>query len=1272
MDFFSFRTREEKDGTFTLFPGFRVGRSTDLMVRGGKFYAVWDEHAGLWSTDEYRVAELVDDALYHYAKQSPTPYTIKVMQNFETGSWSMFQKFINQIEDNSQQLDQKLVFANTAVKKSDYASKRLPYSLEPGDCSAWNELVGTLYNVEERAKIEWIIGAIVSGDSKTIQKFGVFYGPPGSGKGTILDVVERLFHGYTTSFNAKALGGNSDQFATEVFKNDPLVAIQADGDLSRIQDNAKLNSIISHEYMDMNAKFKSIYRARVNAFLLLGTNTPVKISDAKSGIIRRLIDIHPTGVTISNNHYNTLMAQTDFELGAIAHHCLEVYQHMGKNYYGNYRPLEMMLQTDMFFNFIESYFDVFKEQDGTSLHQAYIMFKEYCSNSGIEKPMPQYKFREELRNYFDEFKDRAEVDGHIVRSYYSGFNANKFKAPAKDGPTNSVVLDADESLLDELWANMPAQYATARETPKKKWADVTTKLGELDTRDIHFVKVPDNHIVIDFDLKDDDGEKSLDRNLAAASNWPATYAETSKSGQGIHLHYIWDGDKSMLQSQYSDGIEIKTYLGDASLRRKLTKCNRFEIATISSGLPLKEKKMLDAKTIQSEAGLRSMIIRNLNKEFHGSTKPSVDFIKKLLDDAYESGMQFDVSDLKGPIISFATNSSNQAMACIKLVQMMKFQSEGGVDHFAEDIVPDEPSVNQSNEMGDDRIALFDLEVYPNLFVICWKFEGSSEVVRMVNPTPEDIYPLFKLKLMGYNNRSYDNHLLYAAYLGYSNEDLYNLSQQIIVHKDNRRKFGEAYSISYGDLFDMLSVKMTLKKWQILLGLPHVEMDIPWDKPVPPELWDKVVEYCCNDVHSTDAVLQHRKQDLIARMILADLSGLKVNDTNTKHTARIIFGQDRNPQASFVYTHLKQEFPGYEFDPHKTVGKSSYKGEDPSEGGYVYAEPGMYEDVWEWDVESMHPTSIIQLNLFGKYTPKFKELLDARLAIKHGDYDEARTMMNGALAPHLGNVADAKALSDALKIVINSVYGLTSAKFDNPFRDIRNRDNIVAKRGALFMIDLKHAVQEMGFKVIHIKTDSIKVAKPTAELDDFIHRFGEKYGYNFQHDTTYSRFCLVNDAVYIAKVGWADKDNKIGTWDATGAQFQHPVVYKTLFSKEELTFDDFCETKQVTGDGMYLDFDIDRPKGSEAAPEDMRFVGRTGRFVPVLEGQGGAILYRRKDGKNFKVTGTTGFLWMEADMALSQGAEINMAYFDKLVASAETQIGKFGDIDWFVSGPENQM
>ena len=41
-----------------------------------------------------------------------------------------------------------------------------------------------------------------------------------------------------------------------------------------------------------------------------------------------------------------------------------------------------------------------------------------------------------------------------------------------------------------------------------------------------------------FDIPEENGNKSFERNLEEASKWPPTYAELSKSGAGIHLHYI--------------------------------------------------------------------------------------------------------------------------------------------------------------------------------------------------------------------------------------------------------------------------------------------------------------------------------------------------------------------------------------------------------------------------------------------------------------------------------------------------------------------------------------------------------------------------------------------------------------------------------------------------------------------------------------------------------------------------------------------------------------
>jgi hypothetical protein len=1247
MDFYQICTKENKNGTIELYPDFRVGRSKDLMVRGGHFYAIWDEEAGLWSTDEYDVQRLVDQELYRFADEqraaSGISYTVKSLQSFGTNGWSQFKKFVTSMSDNSHQLDQNLTFANSEVTKNDYVSRRLSYSLTSGDISAWNELVGTLYSVEERAKIEWAIGSIVAGDAKRIQKFLVLYGPAGTGKSTVLNIIESLFPGYITFFQAKALGSSTASFATEVFKNNPLVAIQHDGDLSRIEDNTRLNSIISHEQMAMDEKYKAGYSARVNAMLFMGTNQPVKISDAKSGIIRRLIDVHPTGVKIPVNHYLTLISRIDFELGAIAAHCLEVYRAMGKNHYNGYRPLEMMLQTDVFFNFIESAYDVFRDQDHTTLRQAYALYKEYCSDTGIERVLPQYKVREELRNYFDYFHERWEVDGQPMRSVYLGFNASKFKTETGQANTFSLVIEDTESLLDQVLAEQPAQYGKD-DIPAARWVNVKTTLADINTSELHFVKVPDNHIVIDFDLKDASGTKSLERNLEAASVWPPTYAELSKGGNGIHLHYDYQGDAAELASVYSEGIEVKTLMGDASLRRRLTKCNSVPIAMLNGGLPLKEKKMISETTMKSEKGLRDLIARNLRKEIHPGTKPSIDFIQKILKDAYESGMPYDVSDLQPKVVAFANNSTHQALQSLKIVQHMKFKSEDVAAPF--------------EKSTDDRIVFFDVEVYPNLFIICWNIDGSDQVVRMINPSAAEVEDLIKLKLVGYNCRRYDNHILYGALMGYNNAQLFALSQKLIAN-DRNATFGEAYNLSYADIWDFASEKKSLKKWQIELDIPHKEINLPWDEDVTLDMWEVVEDYCVNDVLSTKAVFHHRMQDFVARQILAELSGLSVNDTTQKHTARIIFGTDRNPQSDFVYTDLSKEFPGYEFD----MGKSQYRGEIVGEGGYVYAEPGIYTNVAEFDIASMHPTSIEQLNLFGEYTPRFTALKDARLAIKHKDYESARKMLGGKLSPYLSNPDDAKALGYALKIVINIVYGLTSAKFDNPFRHIRNMDNIVAKRGALFMIDLKNEVQARGHQVVHIKTDSIKIPNATPEICEFICQFGEKYGYTFEEEGVYEKFALVNDAVYVGKTA--------GEWKTVGAQFAHPYVYKKLFTGEEVQFKDLVEVKQVMKGAMYLDFDYDRPQA--ILNDDMKFVGRFGSFVPVVEGKNGARLYRVVDDKCYAVTGTKGYLWVEADYALESMKDvenawdyIDMRYYEALAADAMKAIERFGSFNDFVS------
>lgn len=1322
LDFYTIAEDVVKKGSYEVYPNFLVmGHPKDLMIRGKDFYAVWMEDTGMWSTDEDDIIKIVDKDIAEKVKElrdQYPQYTVKAktMRSSRSGVIDIWHRYCQrQMRDSYKDLDSKIIFRSTQTTRKDYASKKLPYDLVDGPCDAWDEIVGTLYSDEEREKIEWSIGAIISGDSKKIQKFIVFYGDGGTGKSTIMNIIEKLFEGYWSRFNAKEIASNNNTFALESFKNNPLVSIQHDGDLSKIEDNTMLNSIVSHESMEVNEKFKSRYIMKFNTFLYMGTNKPVKITEAKSGIIRRLIDVRPTGKKLSRARYDELMDRIDFELGQIANHCLNVYKKLGKSYYDNYIPKDMIASTNEFYNFVEDNYDMFLKDDGVPAKKAYTLYKQYCIDTNVPYQLTYTKFRVEFSNYFEGVKDRCKVDGIEYYNYYYGFKWEKF--PGHDGPAvkEDVVPDENEfeecrdswlefsdvstieggSLFDSGYEGQIAQYAKEDGSPKEYWDKVKTKLMDLDTHELHYVLMPDNHIVIDFDIKNENGEKDFELNKAAASKFPKTYAELSKSGAGIHLHYIYDGDVSKLSHIYDENIEVKTFGGKASLRRKLTKCNNLEIAHINSGLPLKGVKntVINFDAVNLEKALETTIKKCLMKEVHPDTTSNVDFIKKILDDAYASGKPYSIDPkLRQKVFIFASNSTHQSEKCLRVYKDMKWESEEQLDDkgFSEKAVvapgPHGPV------KGSGEIIFYDVEVFPNLFIVCWKVRGKDNVVRMINPKPSELEPLIGQKLVGFNNRNYDNHILYARWAkGYSEEQLFNLSQRIIQEKDRNAKFREAYSLSYTDIYDFCSKKQGLKKWEIELGIHHLENEHPWDQPVPEEYWYEIATYCANDVVATEAVFEKRQDDFVAREVLADLAQIftgsgTVNDTTNQLTTKIILRGDKNANKQFVYPNLAERFPGYEFsatgidrsrynEGTKIVnGKSLYLGEDPGEGGYVYANPGMYYNVVTFDVASMHPSSIIAENGFGVYTENFKQLLDIRLYIKHKEYDKVREMFGGALAKYITATdpdelkKQAKALSYALKIAINSVYGLTSASFDNPMRDPRNIDNWVAKRGALMMITLKNEVIKRGFTVIHCKTDSIKVVNPTDEIAKFITDFGKKYGYNFEIEAKYERICLVNDAVYIAKESDWEGNDEPGQWTGTGAQFKeetNPYVFKTLFSHAPIEFSDMCETKSVET-ALYLDM-------NEGLPEDKhnyKFVGKVGQFTPIIPGAGGGELMREKDGKYSYATGAKDWRWLESGVVkeLHMEDKINKDYYRKLCDAAIDKINEFGSFDEFVNGP----
>ena len=189
--------------------------------------------------------------------------------------------------------------------------------------------------------------------------------------------------------------------------------------------------------------------------------------------------------------------------------------------------------------------------------------------------------------------------------------------------------------------------------------------------------------------------------------------------------------------------------------------------------------------------------------------------------------------------------------------------------------------------------------------------------------------------------------------------------------------------------------------------------------------------------------------------------------------------------------------------------------------------------------------------------------------------------------------------------------------------------------------------------------------------------------------------MINDAVYIAK----HKESR--EWTATGTQFAVPYVFKTLFSHEDICFEDMCETFAVSKGDLYLDMNENLPDVTTYEKEldkletdykkgklsDIMFknsceglhekiaeghnyiyVGRVGQFTPIKPGSNGGVLYRVNEGKYYAAAGSKGYRWLESEVVkkLSKEDCIDTSFYENLVNDAVDTISKFGDFEWFIS------
>lgn len=1319
----------------------------DLLIRGQKFYAIYNYNTGLWETDDSVATTLIDEQVKEYVdknesqafkedpEHSPIIMRLSDQQNHLINQWHSFCERDYRPEwDPKCQLDQKVIFSNTDVKRSDYASKKLSYPLQEQATPYYDKICEKLYLPEEREKWEWYVGCLLAGDQDKIQKMLVFYGEPGTGKSTIIGkvladtVFEGFEMGYVSKFEANNLVGRNE-FATDFLEKDPVLVYDDDAEMNMITSKTTLNKIISHEAIRVNAKFEKAFVTRPHCLMIVGSNEPVQMSP-NSGMNRRLIDVRPTGNRLLPEEYDECISNLQYEKSGIAWRCLQVYKKHGPHYYDHYIAEDMLSRTSPFQNFVlENYLAL---KNGCSLAAAYKLYTDYAEECNFKNILVRYKFRDTLKLYFRSYDDQK----------FSGFKYDRIgkedpdapkeskddKKP-KESPSSWIELKSQPSIFDETYKDCLAQYEQDnKEHPLRyAWGNCKTTLKDLDTSRVHYVMGPKNLIFLDFDKRGSNGEKDLEENLRVASKFPRTYAEVSKSGDGVHLFYIYTGgDPDKLSRILEDNVEVKVPKGGTSIRRKLTLCNDLPIAEISSGLPFKEEKtknMVDWEGFENEQALRKFIAKCILKKHHGYTRPEVNFIYKALEEAYQKGFTYDIRDLQNDIFGFASNSTNSAQYCMELVSRMHFCSKD--INEKENIETAEyktapiifldceiaPSARQALNAGT---KLYDdcPEDTPALFLIEWKYQGDDDVKVMCNPTAREVEKLFRYRIIAHNGINYDSNMLYAAAQGYTPEELYNLSKKLTDKNkevQNRAKFSQARHLFYADTYEYPTEKIGLKKWEIKLEIDHQEWDRDWTQPVPKDQWDKFEGYCKNDVISLEAVFNATHNDFVAKEMLVDLvPGSSMIDSTNSISTRFVKGDADHLELVYTdFTTGKQygdgvpfnmpiiskeeydkigddwtgvtpinnnQFPGYHLvDIGDPKGPHNFfRGIDIGRGGYVYSNPGMYGRCVTKDSASHHPSSIEQLNLFGKQTKRYSDLKKARYAIKHKDFDSVRNMFDGKLAKYFTGSeeqlkSNAKAVSTAFKLILNAFYGMTSSPHDYfEAKDPRNINNIVALRGAMVLKIIQDEVEARGFKVVHIKTDSIKIANPTDEILDYVVKRGHDYGYTFETEHTWNRLCLIDDAQFIGLHDYDDPDSPF-TWDATGKKFQVPYIYKSLFTHEPIAFQDMCETFTVNAGALHLVFDEGTDK------EVDKYIGRVGQFTPVLTGKG-AHLYRVNDGKRYAASGSTNketkerYDWLESKEVFNNHLEgiINKSFYISKCNDAIDTLNKFGNYDQFVT------
>jgi hypothetical protein len=446
--------------------------------------------------------------------------------------------------------------------------------------------------------------------------------------------------------------------------------------------------------------------------------------------------------------------------------------------------------------------------------------------------------------------------------------------------------------------------------------------------------------------------------------------------------------------------------------------------------------------------------------------------------------------------------------------------------------------------------VFDIECYPNYFLICFKSVDSGKSVFFEKTKTKELdcesvrWIMQNYLIVGFNSYSFDVPIASLAVSGASLEKINDAVRKIIVYQERAYNVLKEYKCkmlkpNHIDLIEICPLSGSLKIYGARLHTKQLA-DLPF--PVDSNLTEKQIEivrwYCFNDLQCTEDIFNFLKQDIELRETLGEQYGIDLRSKSDAQIAETVIGKElyklsgKKPQKeeypSFyacsydapyylnfktpILQNVKSVITQSQFNlsgigsvvlPEEigklkfTIGETTYQigigGLHSTESNQAWFVDTNHSLI-DRDVASYYPFIILNNELYPEHLGKpfldvYRKIVNRRLKAKKEK--DKRT-------------------ADSLKITINGTFG----KLGNYYSILYSPKLMiqVTITGQLSLLYLIEKIELIGIRVVSANTDGVVIKCPNNRKDELNQVIREwESETNFETEET-SYFCLASRSV----------------------------------------------------------------------------------------------------------------------------------------------------------------